>query len=486
MAESTSGPSSKKKLSFSKDGKKSKKKFIVIGVLALMVLAGVGLLLTRGKGNQGEMVTVKPIQKGSIEQKINITGTVQGTDSAEISSNLPYEVLQINFKEGDVVKKGDVLAVLDDRVLRNELNMTMKELELSELQLKEQANTKIDTSTKAAQIQVNQSTADAEEARRQLDIKKSLYDNGAIPKEEYMQAELAVQKAQGALNSANESLRKTKEEIAKAQDGARIKESQRKSIEIKREQIRQKQSDLDKVQIKSPIDGTITRVNAKLGRLATATGDTSSPQNRALFIVENLSDLRMKVGISEYDIGKIKIGQKAWITSDILGSDRIEAEVVRIAPTGESKEGSSTKEMVIPVTVSIIKRDPRLIAGITAQATIEINKKDNVLKVPIDAIYQVDGNNYLAFSQDGIVKTVPVTLGLESVTEAEVNGEGIKEGDMVILNPRTDIKDGDKVTTQGGESASQSGDNQDDSKKDTKTKDNKDKDKKDGEKTNGN
>lgn len=457
MSELASKNSEKKGL-FSKkngNGKKGKKKWIIIAVVLAVLIGGGYMLSKKFAGAAGEIVSVEEVKRGLLEEKIGINGTISGTDSAEISSNLPYEILQINVKEGDIVKKGDVLAVLDDRVLRDDLDMAVSDLELSRMQIQEQRNTKIDTSTEGAQIQVKQAQEDQKEAERQLAIKKSLLDSGAIPQEEYMQAELMVKKSKAAVETAEENLRRTQSEIKKAVEAAQVKGSQLKALEIKEQIISRKKSDLEKIQITTPIDGTVTRVNAKLGRLATAVGEGNSMTSRALFVVENLSDLRISVKVSEYDIGKVKIGQKVRITSDVLGDDEAEAVVARIAPTGELKEGSANREMVIPVELHITKRDPRLIAGITAQATIEIEKKDNVLKVPVDALYEKEGENYIVlFHEDasvkngGIVKVLKVKTGLESATEAEVSSAELKEGDRVILSPRVDFADGDKVVLE--------------------------------------
>lgn len=440
--------SSVKKDNGLKNGKKSKKKIVII-VAVLLILGGIGWAATKFGGKPiGETVSVKKVEKGLLEQKIGITGIIEGTDSAEITSNLPYEVTEIRVKEGDVVEKGDILAVLDAQMLESDLKMAKNELELAQIQLEEQRNTKVDTSTASAELQVKQAKADQEEAHRQLGIKKSLLESGAIANEEYLQTKTAANRADMALEVANENLRRTKAEIQKAMEASEVKGSQVRRIEIQKEAVQQKEKELEKAYIKSPIAGTITRVNAKLGRLATVASD-SMVSSRALFIVENLSDLRMRVYVSEYDIGKVSVGQKVSITSDTLNKDKVSAVVARIAPTGELKQNSTTREMVIPVEIQITGKDKRLLAGVSAQATIELDKKDNVLKVPVDALYEKEGESYVAlFQEDGTVKVVKVTIGLESSTEAEISGEGIQEGTQVILNPRMDFADGDKVVLE--------------------------------------
>lgn len=473
MSEETS-KNKKMKQKFAFGGKKRSKKKLLVVVILLLIFAGGGYAFyQKSKDKVGEFVETATVERGTIEQKIGINAIVSGTDSAEISSNLPYEIVKINVKEGDIVAQGDILAVLDDRVLRNELNMAKSELQLAEMQISEQSDVYVDTSTAAAELQIQQAISDQQEAQRQMELRKSLLDSGAIPKEEFVQAQLAVQKATAAVEVAKESLRKTQSEINRAIEASKVKGSQLKSLDLKREIIKQKQSDLEKVNIKSPISGTITRVNAKLGRLATASDAGASLQGRSLFVVENLEKLRMKVNVSEYDIGKVAVGQKVSVSSDVLGEDQVEAVVSRIAPTGEMKENSTTREMVIPVEVEIIQKDPRLIAGITAQATIELNKREDILKVPVDAIFEKEGKNYIAlYQKDDTVKLMEVELGLESTTETEILSKGIQEGDRIILNPRTTFKDGDKVAVMEMKDK----DGKEDGKKDDKKDDGESKD----------
>lgn len=420
---------------------KGKKKFL-IPLLVIVLLGIIGIVWTNNKAEALPVVTTMPLEKGSIEQSLSITGKIKGTDSAEISSALNYEIVQINVKEGDYVEKGQVLAVLDDKDLRQEINLSIKDVELAELQYKENlsASSKIDTSTTSVAMQVEQSEIELDEANRQLEIKKALYDSGAIPKEEYTQAELNAQKSKIALDLSKESLRKAKLDAEKAVLDKSPKASDKKMLEIKREQLAQKKQDLEKVYIKSPITGTITRVNARLGRTPQA-----SENNKPLFIVENLSDFRMAVAISEFDIGSINTALTAIVTSDVLGKDEINAKVYSISPTGEIKEGGSTKEMVIPVELDIIDEDPRLIAGVTAQAKILIQKKDDVFKVPFEALLDEDGKSFLIIENDGILKKIAVKIGLESDIEVEVISSELKEGDLIVLSPEPSYTDGMKV-----------------------------------------
>jgi multidrug efflux pump subunit AcrA (membrane-fusion protein) len=162
--------------------------------------------------------------------------------------------------------------------------------------------------------------------------------------------------------------------------------------------------------------------------------------------VEDLENLKMDVRISEYDISKIQVGQKVTITAEVLGGDSVEGTVSRISPTGELKDPTS-KEMVIPVQIDVMKGNSKLIAGVTAKAKIEIEKKKDVISVPIDSILEDpdSGDSFVMVLEGTILKKVPVELGLEGDFNVEIASGDLKIGDLVVLNPTFDMTDGMEV-----------------------------------------
>lgn len=261
---------------------------------------------------------------------------------------------------------------------------------------------------------------------------KQLYQEGGASNDELVQSNIALEKAAFALSAAQDQLAR-----ASASGSASL------GIDIKQEIVETKKDNLDKANITSPIDGTVTRVNAKIGRIPTA-----QDQVRAMFIVENLQDLIIKVSISEYDISNVKVGQKVIITSDVLRGGSAEGEVARIAPTGESVQGTSTKEMRIPVEIKITSKGD-LIAGVNARAEILIEKRENVLVAPLEAILDVDGEKYVLLGNDGTIKRVKVTTGVEGLTNVEISSSELKAGDIIITNPSLDYADGMSYKAQG-------------------------------------
>lgn len=420
---------------------KLSRKKIIIGVLAVALIGALAIgIFGRGKDENVYVSTVN-LEKGDIEKSLSVTGTIKGTDSAEISSSLSYEIISINVKEGDYVSKGQVLAVLDGKDLRREIEMAKKDYELAVLQSRESLTGNIDTSIKAQEVQLEQSILEQEEAQRQVNIKKNLHESGAIPLEELIQSEIVLERANISVELARETLRKAKHDIEKAIEESRPKASIDKSLEIKRDVLKQKEEDLERLNIKSPIEGTVTRVNARLGRNAQNTDG-----NRPMFIIENLSDLKLIVSISEFDIARVSEGQEVEISADILGSDSIKGYVSRISPTGEARDQGG-REMVIPVEIDIEGNDPRLIAGVSARGKVLIDRKEKTFTVPFETILEESGESYVLAVRDGIINKIKVAIGIEGDMNIEIISNDLIEGDEIILNPTIEQIDGMKVAT---------------------------------------
>ena len=162
---------------------------------------------------------------------------------------------------------------------------------------------------------------------------------------------------------------------------------------------------------------------------------------KPMFIVENLDILEMVIAVSEYSIGKVKVGQKAEISADILGGETEEGLITSISPTGEEKGGGST-ERVIPTTIQIQNKNTKLIAGITARAQIVLNESKDTWVVPMGALIEKEGGTYLASVENNVVKMIPVETGVESDVEVEVKGDGLTEGLFYIASPMAFLEDG--------------------------------------------
>ncbi len=409
------------------NGKKkwSKKRKIITGVAAAAVVFFIGSKVLGGGKSVQMMVSTAALEKGEVVEMLSVSGPVEGTDSVEVVSNLHAEILEIPVREGVRVEKGQLLATLDDKNAKKEVDIAQNAYDLAVTTYNEKQQ---EAENGYAAAQQNYKTAKSNYERTY-----ALYQGGSA-------SQVELESASNDMNDAEREL-----STFTLKDGKPIaNETYSLQIENAAFELDQKKEALENTQVTSPIEGTVVRVNCKVGRFADKTDD-----DKPMFIIDNLDVLEMKINVSEYSIGKVEIGQPVEISADILNGETVQGEVTAISPTGEEKGNGST-ERVIPTTISIIDQNTRLIAGITAKAKIELQKSENTWVVPVSAlVQQPDGSLAIAAVENNVVRMIPVTTGVESDIEVEIipAEEGaVTEGMQYIPAPMMGITDGMTVT----------------------------------------
>ena len=409
----------------SKKKKGGKKKKIAVSAAVILVLGiAAGKILGGGKDMVPVVDTVNPVRK-TIQNRLSVTGPVSGTDSVDVVSNLHAEILEIPVKEGDKVTKGQTLAVLDDSDVRKTADIAKNDYDLAVSTCEE-----ID---KDARIGYAKAIQDLNTAQANYDRTKALYDGGSVPK-------VDLETAENGLNDA-----KRERDSYTVKNGTAVADdSYRLQIEKAKYDYEKATESLEDTVLKAPIDGTVVRVNTKVGRFA-----DKMENDAPLFVIENLDQLELEIKVSEYSIGKVALGQEAEISADILNGATVHGVVDSISPTGEEKGGGST-ERVIPTTIRITDSDTKLIAGITARASIVLEESENALTVPVSAVMEKDGAAYVQELTDGVVSWVPVTIGVEGDVEAEIipqEGHALDENSLLIAEPGEQYPEGMAVNS---------------------------------------
>lgn len=426
MAESTAKPKRKAPLaSFiqkirSSYSKWSRKRRMIAGVAAAAVtLFALSGILGGGKEKPLPVVT-DVLRRSDIREVLSISGPISGTDSAEVVSRLHAEILEILVKEGDHVEAGQVLARLDPADVQRNVDIARNAYDMAVADYEEADRQAVRDYAKAVQ--------EEEAARRDYDRKSVLFASGDV--------------AQTELEAARDALEDAMRQVSAItiRDG---KPSADHSYELKIKnaeyELEQREKELEETEVTSPITGTVVRVNTRVGRFADTVDD-----DKPLFAIDNLEQLEMKINVSEYSIGKVKLGQQAQIRADILGNETEEGVITAISPTGEEKGGGST-ERVIPTTVRIINPDTKLIAGITARAQIVLNEAKDTWVVPVGAVVSRDDGLYLAAVADGKLSWVPVETGVESDVAVEIKGERLFEGLVYVVTPDVMMAEGTSI-----------------------------------------
>lgn len=413
--------------------KGKKKKWLIAGgaVAALCLIWAVSGQL-RG-GSVLPVVSTMKLAKGDIEKSITLKAPLEGMDKAEVVSSLHCEVVELKVEEGDAVAKDQLLAVLDDKDLLLAVEKARDQLELTRFQYQE--------GLKESQRQYAKIKEGLETARKQYQRSQALYEAGSLSLQELE-----------TLASSLKDLENQTAAFSVSKDNVVLTASQNKQLNILEKALAEAEDKLAQAQVKSPIDGIVTRVNVRLGRFADET-ENKSP----MFVIEDLSKLQMKVQISEYDIGEVAVGQEATISADIMGGKAVAGQVSRVSPTGESKSGGT--ERVIPTIIDIKGENDQLIAGINAKAVIHLAKAENTFIVPLEALIEGEsaegGKVWQLYRVNaaGILEQIDVTLGVENDLQAEIFSDQLAEGDTIVTIITPDLHEGMQVPVPEGAAA---------------------------------
>lgn len=437
--------------------KVSRKKKIIIGVVAFILIVG-GVTVNakiKSSASGGIAVNASDVVKKDIKSTLSLKAPLEGTESVEVVSRLHYEILSIDVKEGDKVEKGQVIAALDVVHLEEEIEKLRDNVELLQIQNTEGKSSKeisavlteerLKEELESSQRSYESALETYNAAKSEHESTKVLYNSGAASKREFTEKENALNEAKRkveAFHVVDGKVQATDAQLAEVRN-AKLSSNNAsgvKNIEIAKKELERKEKELEDCKIKSSIEGTITRVNAKVGRFADEIDD-----KKPMFVIENIDTLKMVANVSEYDIGKVEVGQKVKISADILNDDEVEGVVSRISPTGEQKQGSN--ERIIPVQIDLLGDIKGLIAGINASAKVETAIAKDALVIPSEALIDHGDDTYSIFviKKDSTVQKLNVELGVEDVLEVQIISDELKEGDKVLLNPNASMTDGMSV-----------------------------------------
>ncbi len=204
--------------------------------------------------------------------------------------------------------------------------------------------------------------------------------------------------------------------------------------------------DLEYAVVTAPCDGIVTAVNAEEGLVA----------NGVMFIVEDLSSLKVSASVGEYDIPYIAEGMQASVKCDAVAGVEYEGKVSSVAPTGIPGSSGTT----YAIEADIDGEDGKILVGMSAKLAIISDKRENALTVTYDALTTDDNGNdavYVAVKDENGVyhaKLVTVEIGLETDYEIEIISSEISAG-MYVLTNTTMLSDGDMVVINESETESE-------------------------------
>lgn len=370
-----------------------RKRVLIIGGIVVVALIVVILTVVNARP-KGEEVEVQKVTKGEIAPTVTTDGLITAKDTVNISSQVMGEITAIPFKEGDHVKKGDVLVQIDPSTYQRDVASAKAGLDVARV------------ADQQAEVTLRQRERDWKRA-------KDMFAQKIYSTQQRDDALLAYDQAKLGADQARAQVAEAVAYYQKAQDN------------------------LSKCTMLSPIDGVVTAVNAKVGE--TAMMGTMNIQGTVILTVSDLSQIITEVMVDEADFPRLKMGQRAVITVDALGGKQYDGKVIEIGASAQAgSAGVQTNIRQFKVKVLITNPDQNLRPGITARVKLIADKRVGVLTVPIGAIRteEKEGNQifYVFTADKGKVKRKDVTVGLSDDQNTEITS-GLKEGDLVITGP---------------------------------------------------
>ena len=408
----------------------------IVIVIALIVLSKKGIIGNKDKAIDVEVAKANEI---TIVETVSATGKIQPEIEVKISSEVSGEIIALPVKEGQVVKKGDLLVKINPDLYTSGYNRTVAGL----------------SQTKAG---LSQADAAFKEAKANYDRNKILFDKGIISKSDWDRAISNFETAKASKESAYFNVKSASATVNEAKDN------------------------LGRTTIYAPADGTISMLNVELGERVLGTQQMAGTE---ILRVANLNNMEVEVEVNENDIVKINVGDSSRVQVDAYFKKQFRGIVTSISNSASSAL-TANQVTNFKVKVRILKESYQDLLegkpasyspfrpGMTATVDIITERKEKVIAVPISSVVVKSDTAAVKklkvddpISEENMIKQKSgkklecvflkvgekakiriIKTGIQDDTNIEVT-EGLKPGDIVIVGPYNtvskDLNSGDKV-----------------------------------------
>lgn len=384
------------------------------------------------------------VERGSITVAVAATGTINPVTAVRVGTQVSGQLQSVQADYNSMVRKGQLIARIDPTSF--ELRVTQASAELDAARtavLTQQAN------CAAAEAELSRARAASEHAARELDR------NRALQAENFISA-AALDKAKTEADAAQEQVKMAQARLVLAQAQVRAAKA---TVRVRQSQFEQAKVDLDRTEIRAPVDGIVVTKLVEPGQTVAA-----SLQAPDLFMIaKDLREMQVETSIDESEVGRVRAGQPAWFTVDSFPGKTFRGTVAHV------RKAPQVVQNVVTYIAIIRAANPEaaLFPGMSANVRIQTDSRSGVLKVPNAALRfkpaeHVDSRSSSSASPDrrqpvtfaaatrrdgpranarlwvptasGTPRAVPVELGVTDGQYTEVvRSEGLSEGDAVIV-----------------------------------------------------
>lgn len=420
--------------------------YIISGLAVVLIIALIGLKKA-GVIGQNENIKTVEVEKATamtIVETVSATGKIQPEIEVKISSEVSGEIIELPIKEGQQVKKGDLLVKINPDIYVSGVNRTAASL----------------STTKAG---LSQAEAQVKEAKANYDRNKTLFEKGIISKSEWDKVVSSYEVAVASKQSAYYNVQSASATLTEARDN------------------------LGRTTIYAPADGTISLLSVELGERVLGTQQMAGTE---ILRVANLNNMEVEVDVNENDIVKVNIGDEAKIEVDAYLKKEFKGIVTSIsnsastALTADQVTNFKVKVRIVKESyLDLLEGKPENFSpfrpGMTATVDIITKRKENVIGVPISAVvikedttavkkdivaeldkedqkkkgtYKPDQKFECVFvNSNGVAKLRVVKTGIQDDTNIEI-ASGLKKGEEIITGPYTmvskELMSNDKVKVE--------------------------------------
>ena len=333
-----------------KQRRSRRRRYIIFGSIGLLLLCIIVSVIWSKREKPIPVTTEKAVRK-TILQTVSATGKVQPEIEVKISPEVAGEIIELPVEDGMPIKKGDLLVKIKPDSYKA---------------LLEQQEAAI-SAAKATNLQLKATRLKTEQDLKRAD---DMYAKKTISIQEYNAAQAAADVAKNTYESSLHEIERAEAASSQARD------------------------QLSKTTVYSPIDGTVTILNSKLGERIVATGQFAGTE---VLRVADLGHMEARVDVNENDVVNVKVGDKSNVKIDAYGDRKFHGTVYQIANTGTTT-GTGTQEEVtnFQVKIRIDDHDVTLKPGLSCTADIETNMVKDVVAVPMQSVTIRTGDSNLS------------------------------------------------------------------------------------------
>lgn len=346
--------------------------------IGLVLLLGIGVLVAAflygDKASASDYITGK-VEKGNVEVNVSATGTLQAVTTVQVGSQVSGTVSWLGADFNSEVKKGQVVAKLDPAIFQAQLDNAKANVLNAE------------AAVAAAETEINNQKANLAAAKSNQEVTRVQRDDAAalVKRYEELKNVLSGRDLEAAQAQSNAAAARYEQAVAQvgqvqaSSASAKAKVDQAKaSVAQAKAQLQQQQANLDHSIISSPIDGVVVSRSVDVGQ--TVAASLSAP---TLFTIANdLTKMQVLASIDEADVGQIRQGISAHFTVDAYPGETFTGEISQLRLNAQTLQNVVTYSAVIDVGNRQLKLRP----GMTANITILVAKRENVLTVPNAAL----------------------------------------------------------------------------------------------------